>query len=98
MDQSGGQAGKVGDVVEQELGSFIHLLLVAALTNNLDLGVVRAGDELLQICQTVGLGKGKDKLCLNEGLPGLLASHLQIAYQILKVTCRKQAITFEVVT
>ena len=33
MHKSGGQTGKVGDVVEKQLGSFVHLLFIAPLSN-----------------------------------------------------------------
>lgn len=33
MDESGGQAGKVGDIIEQKFRCFVHLLLIAALAN-----------------------------------------------------------------
>ena len=33
VHESGGQTGKVGDVVEKQLGSFVHLLFIAPLSN-----------------------------------------------------------------
>ena len=33
MDEGGGESGKVGNVVEQKFGRFVHLLLVAPLAN-----------------------------------------------------------------
>ena len=86
MDQGGGKTGKVGHVVEEKFRRFIHLFVVATLSDLDDLGVVWSGDELLEIGKAVGLGKGKDKLCLNERLPSLLASHLEVANKILVVT------------
>ena len=86
MHQGGGQAGKVGNVVEEKLRSLVHLFVVAPLPDLDDLGVVWTGDELLEIGKAVGLGKSKDKLCLDEGLTGLLASHLEIANQVFIVT------------
>ena len=50
-----------------------------------DLGVVWSGDELLQVGETVGLGEGKHQLCFYERLSRLLAGHLQVAHQVLKV-------------
>ena len=86
MDQGGCQTSKVRDVVEEQLCGLVHLLLVAALADLYDLGVVRAGDELLKVCQTVGFGKSKDKLGLNEGLARLLASHLEVADKVFEIT------------
>ena len=86
MHQSRGQAGKVGDIVEEKLGSLVHLFVVATLSDLDDLGVVWTRDELLEICEAVGLGKGKHELRLDKGLAGLLASHLEVANQVLIVT------------
>ena len=86
MHQGRGQAGKVGNIVEEKLGGLVHLFVVAPLPDLDDLGVVWTGDELLEIGKAVGLGEGKDELCLDEGLTGLLASHLEIANQVLIVT------------
>ena len=33
VHKGGGQTGKVGDVVEKQLGSFVHLLFIAPLSN-----------------------------------------------------------------
>ena len=85
MDKSGGQAGKVGHIVEEKLGGFVHLLIVATLSNLDDLGMVWTRDKLLKIGKAVGLGEGKDEFCLNEGLACLLASHLEVANQVLIV-------------
>lgn len=79
MDESGGQTSKVGHIVEEKLGCFVHLLVVAAFSDLDDLGMVWTGNELLEIGKTVCLGKRKDELSLDERLAGLLASHLEIA-------------------
>lgn len=33
VHEGGGQTSKVGDVVEKQLGSFVHLLFIAPLSN-----------------------------------------------------------------
>ena len=53
----------------------------------LDVGVVGAVDELLQLSQAVGLGEGEYQLRLHVGLPGLLTSHLEELHQVLPVAC-----------
>ena len=47
--------------------------------------MVGSRDEFLEVSETVSLGKGKHQFCLNECLPCLLAGHLQVAHQVLKV-------------
>ena len=47
--------------------------------------MVGSRDEFLEVSETVSLGKGKHQLCFNECLPCLLAGHLQVAHQVLKV-------------
>lgn len=41
-----------------------------------DVGVVGAGDELLQVGESVCLGVGKHEFCLDVRLARLLACHL----------------------
>lgn len=62
---------------------YVYFVLVEYL---LDVGIVGSIDELLQLSQAVGLGQGKDELCLHIGLPGLLTSHLKELHQVLPVT------------
>lgn len=53
----------------------------------LDLSMVWARDELLQVCKTIGLSKCKHQFSFNECFPGLLTGHLQISNKILKLLC-----------
>eukprot|EP00128_Syssomonas_multiformis_P005980 Colp12_sorted_trinity150504_noHs@23513 len=84
--ESGGELGEVRDVVVQKLGSLVHAIIEAPVTNKLDLCNVGAGDELLKIGQTVCPGEGEDELSLNNRLTSLLAGHLEIAHKVLEVT------------
>ena len=86
MHQSGGKAGKVGHIIEEKFSCLVHLLVIATLSDLDDLGVVWTRDELFEVSEAIRLGKGKDELRLDEGLTCLLASHLEVANQILKVT------------
>ena len=83
VNQSDGQAGKVGDVVVEQLGRFVHAIVVATVADALNVSMVGAGNKLFQISQTIGPGVGVDELRLDERLARLLASHLQVADQVL---------------
>lgn len=83
MDQSDGQSSKVRDVVVQQLGWLVHSIVVAAITNALDVSMVGASNELLQISQTVGSGISVDQLGLYKRFASLLTGHLKIADKIL---------------
>lgn len=79
VDQGDGEPGKVGHVVEEQLGRVVHLVLETALADLEDVGVVGAGDELFEVGQAPGLGVRVDQLGLDVGLAGLLARHLQVS-------------------
>ena len=50
--------------------------------------MVWSRDELLEVGQTVRLSESEDEFRLDVGVTGLLASHLQVAYQVLPVSCK----------
>ena len=86
MNEGDGQASEIRNVVVQQLGWFVHAVVVTAVTDALDIGMVGAGDELLQIGQTIGPGVSVDQLRLDERFARLLASHLQVAHQVFPAT------------
>ena len=62
VDKCDGQLGKVGDVVVEELGRLVHLAAEAPVSDLLDVGVVGAGDELLEVGEPRRLGVRVDQL------------------------------------
>lgn len=57
----------------------------------LNVSIIGSVNELFQLSQAVGLGQGKDQLCFNVRLAGLLTGHLQKLDQVLPVPCTQQS-------
>lgn len=60
-------------------------------THLLNVSIIGSIDELFQLSQAVGLGQGKDQLCLNVRLTSLLTGHLQKLHQVFPVSCTQQS-------
>ncbi|KAF3847983.1 hypothetical protein F7725_021011 [Dissostichus mawsoni] len=84
VHQGGGQTAEVRDVVVEQFGCVIHLVIIAT-TYLLNVSVIWSVDELLELSLAVCFGQGEDQLRLNVRLAGLLTGHLQELHQIAKV-------------
>lgn len=60
----------------------------------LNVSIIGTVDELLQLCQAIGLSQSKDQLCFHIRLAGLLTSHLQELDEVLPVSCTHQSFFF----
>ena len=80
-DVGGGELGHVVHVLEENAGSLVHLLVEAAVSNDLDLGHVGSADQLLELAQAIQLGEGVGQGGVHTGLLHGLADHLQVADQ-----------------
>ena len=83
LDEDRREARIVGNVVEEDLGSLIETVVVAAVTDGLDLRNVGHVDKLLEVREAVSLGKSKDELRLDVGLTRVLAGHLEVLDEVL---------------
>ena len=80
--RGGGEGGGGGEMVVFA-SSVVYKGTTAA---DLKVGLVRAGDELLQRAQLLGLGIGIHQLSVHLAVLGLLAHHDQVLHQILIAT------------
>ena len=73
------------------LTGFVESLIVALVTNSLDVSAVGRCDELLEVCQSAGHGERIDKLRLNEGLlellPVIVVSTTSTTLKLTQHTC-----------
>mmetsp|Transcript_24893 Transcript_24893/g.54285 ORF Transcript_24893/g.54285 Transcript_24893/m.54285 type:complete len:569 (-) Transcript_24893:1135-2841(-) len=68
----------VVDTGEEDLGCMVQALVEASVTNVLNVGNVRSGNELFHLREVVRLGIGVDELRVEQILLQSLASHLEI--------------------
>ena len=85
VHQRDGQLGEIGDVVVKKLGRLVHAAVEATVADLGDVRVVRARNELLQVCEPRSLRVGVDELGLDVGVPRLLSRHLKVPHQVLPV-------------
>ena len=64
LDQSGGQLAPVGDVLEDDAGSFEQAFLVTPVSHALEVGLMGSRDELLQWPILLGDGIRIHQLCV----------------------------------
>lgn len=79
----GSELRHVAHVLVEDASSLVHLLVEAAIADDLDLGSVGSADELLQLVQTVGLGVGVRQRRVHTRLLHALAHHQQVVDQRL---------------
>lgn len=61
MYKRDGEPGEVANIIIEELGSVVHLVVEAAVPDLLYVRVVGARDELLQVGQATGAGVRVDQ-------------------------------------
>mmetsp|Transcript_17321 Transcript_17321/g.52086 ORF Transcript_17321/g.52086 Transcript_17321/m.52086 type:complete len:426 (+) Transcript_17321:918-2195(+) len=82
LDERAREARIVGQVLEQDACRVVHALVKAAVAARLQVGLVRAIDELLQRLQLVDLCVRVHELCVDARLLLLLAHHEQVLDQV----------------
>lgn len=69
--------------MEQKLGGLVKLIVEALLADLEDISNVGHAKEVFHVVQAIGLGVSIGKLCIDLGLAKRLASHLEVANQIV---------------
>lgn len=88
MHKRDGESREIADIIVQEFGGVVHLVVEAAVADLLYVGVIGSGDKLLEVGEAARSRVRVDQLRLDVRLAGLLACHLlpHICYLITVCT------------